>query len=168
MFGFDTVMYILWIASMIYGGVSYAQNAAKAREAKARAIKEYYQALQKGKTQSTVFKAAQASAKTAKENATKYTVASEQLQEEASAREQQTRPDAYTGHRPKTTSQRLKDYGNKYAAKDAQAEDGKTEEDLLMIHLRMPLLSKQDFTKVNFMQYNFNVENFNNNLAKEA
>jgi len=165
MFGFDTAMLILWVASMIYSGVTYSQNASRAREAKKQAIQEYYQSLQKGQTQSRVFKASQASAKTARENASKYTVASEQLQEEASAREYQTRKDAYEGYKPKTTAERMKSFGNKYAAKE-QAKGEEEKED--MLHMQLPILSRQDFTKMDFLSYNFDVENFNNNFAKEA
>jgi len=162
MFGFDTAMIILWIASMIYSGVTYSQNASRAREAKKQAIQEYYQSLQKGQTQSRVFKASQASAKSARDNATKYTVASEQLQEEASAREQQTRPDAYKGHRPRTAGQRQKDFGNRYAAKQQQEDrpDG--------LHMEVPLLGQSDFAQRDFLQYNFDVEKFNTNYLKEV
>lgn len=166
MFGFDTVMYILWAISLIYSGVTYSMNASKAREAKKQAIQQYYQALQKGKTESTVFKASQASAKTSKENAQKYSIISEQLQEEATAREQQTRPDAYTGHRPRTTKQRQKDFGNKYAAREEKKEDfiGSGVE----LHLAVPLLSRNDFAETSFTKINFDVEKFNTNYLGEA
>lgn len=162
MFGFDTVMYILWVASIIYSGVTYSQNASKARDAKKQAIQEYYRAVQKGQTESRVFKASQASAKTAKDNAQKYTIASEQLQEEATAREQQTRPDAYKGHRPRTTQQRQLDFGNRYAAR------GSKEDSAAKLHLEIPLLSQVDFADTSFTDRKFNVENFNTNYLGEA
>ena len=153
MFGFDTVMLILGVASMIYSGVTYSQNASRAREAKKQAIQDYYHALQKGQTQSRVFKASQASAKTAKENSQKYTIASEQLQEEATAREKQTRPDAYTGHRPRTTQQRQKDFGNKYAAREKDLGDSEQ----VGLHIEVPLLSRNDYADRNFLKMNFNI-----------
>jgi len=158
---FEVVSLILMILSTVYSAASSVQNASRLKDAQKQAEQDYYRALQKGQTQSRVFKASSASAKTAEGNAKKYTGASEQLANEASAREKQSRPDAYSGYRPRSTKQRMQDFGNKRSAKAYEEEDPN-------LHLQLPLLNFVDFSNRDFLKTNFNVENLNTNYLGEV
>lgn len=158
---FEIVSLILTILSTVYSVASSAQAATKLKDAQKQAEQDYYRALQKGQTQSRVFKASSASAKTAEENSQKYTAASEQLADEASAREKQSRPDSYSGYKPRNTKQRMQDFGNKRAAKAYEEENAN-------LHLQLPLLTFVDFSNRDFLKTNFNVENLNTNYLGEV
>jgi len=137
---------------------SAAQQASAARSARDAAIKDYYRQLQKGKTESTVFKASKASSRYARINAVKYSSASEQLVAEANAREKFSREKPQSQNR--STEKRLKDFGNQRASFDPDKSDAEGKS----IHL----LLTEDFTQVDHTQLNFNVENLNTNFFGEV
>jgi hypothetical protein len=128
-----------------------AQNASKARDAQRQATEDYYRQLQKGKIESNAFKTSQASYKSTKMQAQKYSLISEQMQMEAQARETFKGTRQQTGYRPRTDEQRLRDFQMFHSAKSiSMLEENK-------------VLEEQDL----FKPYNFGIENFNVNYFGE-
>lgn len=139
------------IMMITYAAASSSQARSAQRSAQDAAMQDYYRQVQKGQTDSRVFKASQASARDARMNAIKYTGASEQLANEATAREKASREQPGQGYRPRSTAQRLKDFGNEYGR-------------FIDVDLETPvLLATEDM-----MKYNFDVQNFNINYLEEA
>ena len=132
-----------------YGVVTAAQQKSKAASERSSALKSYYNQLAKGKTQSQAFASSKGSFKDVRMQASKYSGISEQLIQEAQAREKvRGSRQSWAGYKPRTSQQMMQDFGLVYAGKSIDMGTEEIE------------LSKQDL----FKPYNFGVENFNNNL----
>lgn len=137
------------IMMITYGVASAAQQKSKAASERASALKSYYDQLAKGKTQSQAFASSRGSFRDVRMQASKYSGISEQLIQEAQAREKvRGSRQSWAGYKPRTSQQMMQDFGLVYASKTIDMGIEEIE------------LSKQDL----FKPYNFGVENFNNNL----
>lgn len=162
MFGFDTWIWVLLIASTVASTSMRIQQANDARNARQQAVQDYYNKLQQYNQQQNAFASARASSKDARLNAQKYSLISDNLTADATRREGESKQ-AMEKKRP--LKQLFNDFGNKWAAGSIAFVKPK---DVLLI-------SKGDFNKTpeflkepDFLQFNFDVEKFNTNFLGEV
>lgn len=147
------------IASTVYSVASSFQRKSELASKRQAAIQDYYRQLQRGQTQSRVFTASQRSVKDVRAMADRYTSISQQLVEEASAREKFSRSEG----KYRDVLARQRSFGNKYSANREifqPTPDDKPE---------TILLARSDFGQTpDVFQTKFNIEIFNYNFIEEA
>lgn len=165
MFGIPAaVIWIIAILSTVYNVMSTAQKKSQAADARRSAIQDYYRQLQKGQTESRVFKSSQASTRDMRLQARRFTQASEQLVEEAAAREKfsQTQRSKEAQYRDLKARQIM--FDNKYSTKRSlfmPSPEGGKETDVL--------LAQENFGELTgIFSTQIDVEIFNNNYFGEA
>lgn len=158
MFGFDTWVWVLLIASTAYSIHGQVEQANKVRAAR----QDYYNKLQQYNQKQNAFASAKASSKDARLNAQKYSLISDNLAADATRREGESKQ---VMEKKRPLKQLFNDFGNKWAAGSIA----------FVKPNNVLLISKSDFNKTpaflkepDFLQFNFDVEKFNTNFLGEA
>ena len=162
MFGFDTWLWVLVIASTVASVSMRAAQANDMRNKRAQATQDYYNKLQQHNQKQAAFSSSQKSSKDVRLNAQKYSLISDQLVEDATRREGQSKQNI---ERNRPLRKLLADVGNKYASSTVSFVKP---EDVLLIakgdfNETPGFLKQPDFTK-----FKFNVEKFNTNFLGEV